>query len=161
MCFVLKDPTIIRQPVNDNYNLNNDGMGMLAGKIDWLVKSNHQILSVVNALAHKLNQTLGQGNNFDIRSTRQPSDTIDLMNNLETMNLLHNIHRFVVESDGKAKQSDILQADQIQVIRDFVSAIESERRNTGRATPSMPESVNQVSVRFYTFLELSSNRSLN
>lgn len=148
----------MRKPpsVNDHFNFHSDGMRSLEGKIDWLVKSNHQILSILRALEYKINQTLdapasnvdtrsNPTSNVDIRSTKHSS--IDLMDHMEVMNLLNNIHQFIVSSNSGARQNDILKADQIQVIKDFVSAIQSEKKHTGHMTPSASSnSVKQVSV---------------
>lgn len=128
--FYVKEPEMVRTPSNDRYDFHSDGVSMLEGKIDWLMKSNKQILNVVKELEHKINKTLDAEKDYvlDERRSIEPRSTIDFMDNLEVMNLLNNIHQYIVGSNGRAKHSEVLSADQIQVIKKFVSAIESEKR---------------------------------
>lgn len=125
-----------------------DGIRTMDYKIDSLIKSNSQILDILKALEHKINRTLETSAYQDQESENEqlpihPRSTIDLMSNMEVKNLLNQIHQYITSSNGEAKQTDVLKASEIQVIKNFISAIENEKVNTMRS--STPDVVNQVS----------------
>lgn len=69
-------------------------------------------------LEEKVNRILEA---VDPKNKRSPKDDCDLMDTFEIMNKLNNIHQHIIASS--------LEPNQVRVIREFVSAMENEKKN--------------------------------
>lgn len=126
---------MVRSSSDDSYGGNfqsDDSLSMLEEKIDSLIQSNQQILRIVRSLEYKMNLTMESDNDNmenEQRSIDPRSTVVDLMDDLETKNLLNKIHQFIVDTNSRPKQSSgLLDDNEIEVIRNFASAIETEQR---------------------------------
>lgn len=128
-------------PINDRYNIQPDYIKMMEGKIDALVQSNNQILNIISHLESKIDRIL-EAVDMDGEGSKTKNN-FDLMDTLEIMNKLNNIDQYIRSVAGKAMHSDVLEPNQIQVIENFVAAIENKKRNLGQTSTDL---FNQVSL---------------
>lgn len=139
---------------NDHFNFQTDHKRPMEAKIDSLLQSNRHLDSIISALDMKFNHILDKIHLDNERSS--PKNSFDLIESLEVMNKLNNIQQYIMDSSnsGCRAANQILEPNQMQVIRKFIDEIGNPNTNNRFVTPNDFSQVSFLSE-IYRFILLS------